>query len=461
VTGRALTTLAVTSPGSSGVLHRQARPPARRPAPATGGTSFNCRTPTDHKHKPTRDWAAQQKRWAARCERWVDALRRGRLEPNPTRPIECVCAVSSPAQALQLARLGVGMIPFGLAWRHVNHYLNGGGADYPEDLEAVLRTDAGVRGKLARAIARGGRGCVSISQGEYTVREHTLAFGAIDRMDYQVNPDGTVHVWFKDRYEWHPESPRVSNCVHRAAVELKDAGAADYWMVGDAVVPLSLFGPAPTALPSAPTTRTAPPSTVPRPARPAAPPPPPAAPAPPALRRVLAAPVAAVQRCDGHPCPASGCDHDRDQLHRDGGQAGDPAARSPAPPIVGEVLATAGTPLPAALRRDMGARFGHDFGAVRVHADERAARSAAAVHATAYTVGDHVVLGASAPSLASRDGRRLLAHELVHVLQASAPPASSGGLRVSSPTDPSEREADTLALAALRRSFMDAGAQKR
>jgi hypothetical protein len=113
------------------------------------------------------------------------------------------------------------------------------------------------------------------------------------------------------------------------------------------------------------------------------------------------------------------------------------------------------------LRRDMGVRFGHDFAAVRVHADERAARSAAAVHATAYTVGDHVVLEASAPSLASRDGCRLLAHELVHVLQASATPAGPGNLRVSSPTDSSEREADTLALAALRRSFVDAGAQKR
>jgi Domain of unknown function (DUF4157) len=456
VSGRAMTTVARGSPGSSRVLQRQARPPARRPAPAAGGTSFNCRTPSDHKHKPTRDWTAQQRRWAARCERWGERLRRGELDPNITRPIECVCAFSSPAQTLQLARIGIGMIPFGLAWRHVDHYLSGGGADYPEDLEDVLRTDSKVRGKLARAIARGGRGCISLSQDEYSVREHVLAFGAIDRMDYQVDPaGGTVHVWFRDRYEWHPESPRVSNCVHRAAVELKDAGAADYWMVGDAVVPRSLFGPAP------PTTATppVPPASAPRPARPAAPPPPPAPPAAQALRRVLAAPATAVQRCGGHPCPASGCDHDGEQLRRSGGQAGGPGARPPAPAIVGEVLRTAGTPLPEGLRRDLGARLDHDFGTVRVHDDERAAESATAVHATAYTVGDHVVLGASAPSLASQDGRRLLAHELVHVLQASGQPAGTGELRVSSPADVSEREADSLAVAALRRPLD--GAQKR
>jgi hypothetical protein len=100
----------------------------------------------------------------------------------------------------------------------------------------------------------------------------------------------------------------------------------------------------------------------------------------------------------------------------------------------------------------MSARLGHDFGSVRVHADSRASESAEAVNAKAYTVGTHVVLGPSMPSLTSWEGRRLLAHELVHVVQGSGTPASGTKLGVSSPADPSEREAETLSLTALEQT---------
>lgn len=58
-----------------------------------------------------------------------------------------------------------------------------------------------------------------------------------------------------------------------------------------------------------------------------------------------------------------------------------------------------------------------DLGAVRVHTDARAAESAAAVHARAYTVGSHIVFGAGEYAPASAAGRELLAHELAHVAQ--------------------------------------------
>ena len=66
-----------------------------------------------------------------------------------------------------------------------------------------------------------------------------------------------------------------------------------------------------------------------------------------------------------------------------------------APPIVDEVLASSGQPLDPASRADMEARFGHDFSGVRIHTDARANESADAVSALAYTVGSHVVFGAS------------------------------------------------------------------
>jgi hypothetical protein len=91
-------------------------------------------------------------------------------------------------------------------------------------------------------------------------------------------------------------------------------------------------------------------------------------------------------------------------------------------------------------------RFGHDFSRVRVHTDARAAESAEAVHATAYTVGRDVVFGAGQYAPQSEAGRRLLAHELAHVVQqdSGALPQSSG-LQVNPAGDRFEQEADSAA----------------
>lgn len=93
-----------------------------------------------------------------------------------------------------------------------------------------------------------------------------------------------------------------------------------------------------------------------------------------------------------------------------------------APPDVGEMLRNGGAPLPRPLRDTFAETFGHDFSGVRVHHDSGAAASARELNATAYTVGSHVVFaeGAFAPGTAA--GRRLLAHELAHVIQQGGEP---------------------------------------
>lgn len=93
---------------------------------------------------------------------------------------------------------------------------------------------------------------------------------------------------------------------------------------------------------------------------------------------------------------------------------------SVAPPIVHEVLATPGQSLDPATRGFMESRFGHDLSRIRVHADSRAAESARAVEALAYTVGKDVVFGAGQYAPHSPAGRKLLAHELTHTLQQGA-----------------------------------------
>ena len=90
-----------------------------------------------------------------------------------------------------------------------------------------------------------------------------------------------------------------------------------------------------------------------------------------------------------------------------------------APASVERVLTSSGKPLEPALRRDMERRFGYDFSQVRVHADPEAAQSSQAVSAHAYTVGHHIVFGNGSYAPNTMVGRRLVAHELAHVVQQS------------------------------------------
>jgi hypothetical protein len=85
--------------------------------------------------------------------------------------------------------------------------------------------------------------------------------------------------------------------------------------------------------------------------------------------------------------------------------------------VVQPVLQSGGSPLDDDTRDFMESRFGHDFGAVRVHTGAQAERSAEAVNARAYTVGPDVVFGAGAYAPGTHAGKQLIAHELTHVVQ--------------------------------------------
>jgi hypothetical protein len=116
------------------------------------------------------------------------------------------------------------------------------------------------------------------------------------------------------------------------------------------------------------------------------------------------------------------------------------------PPIVHEVLAATGQTLDSGIREFMESRFRHDFSGVRLHTDERAAKSARAVGAQAYAVGRNIVFGRGSYAPNTRSGRELLAHELTHVVQqASASGSLQGaGLEVD-PSPSAEREAQEFA----------------
>lgn len=92
-----------------------------------------------------------------------------------------------------------------------------------------------------------------------------------------------------------------------------------------------------------------------------------------------------------------------------------------APPGVREVLSSPGERLDPATRTFMEPRFGQDFSNLRVHIDARAVESAKTLSARAYTVGQDIVFAAGQYMPGSETGRRLLAHELAHVLQNTTP----------------------------------------
>jgi hypothetical protein len=93
---------------------------------------------------------------------------------------------------------------------------------------------------------------------------------------------------------------------------------------------------------------------------------------------------------------------------------------APARPAAAAVGAASGAPLPAAVRGSMERRFGADFGGVRVHTGDAAARQSAALNAHAFTVGPNIYFGRDKFQPQSAGGQELLAHELTHTVQQGA-----------------------------------------
>ncbi len=123
---------------------------------------------------------------------------------------------------------------------------------------------------------------------------------------------------------------------------------------------------------------------------------------------------------------------------------------SEVPPIVYDVLRSPGEPLDPAARGSFESRFGHDFSKVRVHSGPKAAESARSLNALAYTLRSNVVMGADGPPSSTTSGRRLLAHELTHVVQQEHQ-ANTGlsHLHVGSVDNAYEREANLIAAGVL------------
>jgi hypothetical protein len=174
--------------------------------------------------------------------RWLDV----QDSPNSGGLEEAACWMMNPdliySTALHYYLHGLFLPQLHLIW-----YRHMGGADYDEDanLLAMIQEDSRVRAKLLSNVCAGAsEGSFTLEDDDYDEEKFKQSFGAIDQVDWEVDAPGLdVHVWFQDRYEWHPVYPfytqfsddylREDNCVHAAMVELKSEGAADFWMKGE------------------------------------------------------------------------------------------------------------------------------------------------------------------------------------------------------------------------------------
>jgi Domain of unknown function (DUF4157) len=132
------------------------------------------------------------------------------------------------------------------------------------------------------------------------------------------------------------------------------------------------------------------------------------------------------------------------------------------PPVTGVLRShpghSGGEKMEPDTRELMESGFGSSFNDVRVHIDEEAAESAAALRADAYTAGRDIYFASGKYAPKSSDGQRLIAHELAHTIQQGEGKAPTGiaaqtdrEVGVARATDPLEREADRASEEVLQR----------
>jgi hypothetical protein len=148
-----------------------------------------------------------------------------------------------------------------------------------------------------------------------------------------------------------------------------------------------------------------------------------------------------------------------------------PAGETGVPDEVRSVISSPGRSMDESVQREMESKMGGNFGDVQLHTGPTAASAADAINARAFTIGNHVAFNSGEYQSDSPEGKKVLAHELTHVRQQTegavsllpkagaehpSPHDLTGAgvhiqpkLRISSPDDPAEQEAERVAEAVM------------
>jgi hypothetical protein len=110
------------------------------------------------------------------------------------------------------------------------------------------------------------------------------------------------------------------------------------------------------------------------------------------------------------------CEEEDKHIHRKENSGGEVQSSNGLDSYINS-LGSSGQPLPESSRRFFEPHFGRDFSEVRIHHDAVAAKSAQSINALAYTTGNNIVFNQGQYSPDSDSGKKLMAHELTHVMQ--------------------------------------------
>lgn len=128
------------------------------------------------------------------------------------------------------------------ARKNLAHYMDGSGADLPQDVSALLRENPRIAAKVRTAgelaaTAGGHKDVDDIGQGDYSSEDWRYALGNLDLVTVDVidRSRRTMTVRLKDPYQWHPREERSTQCLHEFYEAAKTFGAREYLAVGDTV----------------------------------------------------------------------------------------------------------------------------------------------------------------------------------------------------------------------------------
>jgi hypothetical protein len=156
---------------------------------------------------------------------------------------EAACTVLPDLVVVGLVR-GTFRVGYALAYRHLQHYLDGSGSPFIEDVTALFSRNPRAADRVAKMIhdrggAESGRligrttSSAVIRQSDYDDEDWRLSIGGVDEIDYEVlerYDSGTalVELSIHDPYEWHPAEDRGSQCLHEVMERQKENGAKNF-----------------------------------------------------------------------------------------------------------------------------------------------------------------------------------------------------------------------------------------
>jgi hypothetical protein len=159
-----------------------------------------------------------------------------------------VCGCLPPSWMVEIARWWLRDEPDALA--HLEHYLEGSGAPYVEEVRRIFAEDPRFKESVEFWIADAGTpsGQLRDVYPSYSTGNWSNSFGGIDLIEYEIlpanfsAPDRTalVRVTIEDDYDWHPDEHRKGPCLHTGMEIMKAKGAKAFRQTGTAIVRLKV-----------------------------------------------------------------------------------------------------------------------------------------------------------------------------------------------------------------------------